>query len=45
MGAFVIRRCWEAIPVLVLSSVVIFLGLRLIPGGLAVRLAGSDTTP
>jgi peptide/nickel transport system permease protein len=45
VGTYIVRRILEAVPVLVLSTVVIFLGLRLIPGDPAVRLAGQDATP
>ena len=32
MGTYLVQRFGEAIPVVFLSSVLIFLGLRLIPG-------------
>jgi ABC-type dipeptide/oligopeptide/nickel transport system permease component len=42
--AFIIRRLLEAVPVLVLATVVIFLGLRLLPGDPALILAGQDAS-
>jgi peptide/nickel transport system permease protein len=45
MGAFLARRILEAIPVVILATVAIFLGLRLIPGDPALILAGQDATP
>jgi peptide/nickel transport system permease protein len=45
MGAFLVRRILEAIPVVFLATVAIFLGLRLIPGDPALILAGQDATP
>jgi peptide/nickel transport system permease protein len=45
MAAFLIRRFAEAIPVIVLATLVIFLGMRLIPGDPALVLAGQDASP
>ncbi|MBV9582681.1 MAG: ABC transporter permease [Chloroflexi bacterium] len=45
MLVFAIRRLLQAIPVLILSSIAIFLLLRLIPGDLAVVLAGTKGSP
>ena len=45
MGAFIVRRLLEAVPVVFLATIVIFLGLRLLPGDPAVVLAGQDATP
>jgi peptide/nickel transport system permease protein len=45
MAAFLIRRFAEAIPVVVLATIVIFLGMRLIPGDPALVLAGQDASP
>jgi len=45
MLVFAVRRVLQAIPVLVLSSIAIFLLLRLIPGDLAVVLAGTKGSP
>lgn len=44
MAAFLIRRFVEAIPVVFLATIAIFLGLRLIPGDPALILAGQDAT-
>jgi peptide/nickel transport system permease protein len=43
--AFIIRRLLESVPVLFLATVVIFLGLRLLPGDPALILAGQDASP
>ncbi|HEY3063288.1 MAG TPA: ABC transporter permease [Chloroflexota bacterium] len=45
MAAFLIRRFVEAIPVIFLATLVIFLGMRLIPGDPALVLAGQDASP
>ncbi len=45
MGRYIVRRIVEALPVVFLSTVVIFLGLRLIPGDPALVLAGQDASP
>lgn len=45
MAAFLIRRFAEAIPVVFLATLVIFLGMRLIPGDPALVLAGQDANP
>lgn len=45
MAAFLIRRFLEAIPVVFLATLAIFLGMRLIPGDPALVLAGQDATP
>jgi peptide/nickel transport system permease protein len=45
MTAFLARRLFEAVPVVFLATVAIFLGLRLIPGDPALVLAGQDATP
>jgi peptide/nickel transport system permease protein len=42
---FSLRRLLEAVPVLLLASVVIFLGLRLLPGDPAAVLAGQNASP
>src|ERR1051326_5746589 len=43
--AFIFRRLLESVPVLFLATIVIFLGLRLLPGDPALILAGQDATP
>ena len=45
MGRLLLRRLMEAIPVLALATLLIFLGLRLLPGDAAAALAGQDATP
>ncbi len=45
MAAFLIRRFAEAVPVVFLATLVIFLGMRLIPGDPAMVLAGQDASP
>lgn len=45
MASFVLRRLLEAVPVVLVVSVVVFLLLRLVPGDPAVVLAGPDATP
>lgn len=45
MGAYTIRRLLQFIPVLLLTSLVIFVGLRLAPGDPAELLAGPDPSP
>ncbi len=44
MAAFVLRRLIEAVPVVLVVCVVVFLLLRLVPGDPAVVLAGPDAT-
>jgi peptide/nickel transport system permease protein len=43
--AVLLRRGAEAIPVVILATLVIFLGMRLIPGDPALVLAGQDASP
>ena len=45
MASLLLRRLMEAIPVLGLATMLIFLGLRLLPGDAAAALAGQDATP
>jgi peptide/nickel transport system permease protein len=45
VGAYVLRRLLQAVPVLLLASVAIFLMLRLIPGDPAYVILGSDARP
>ncbi|MGH2365256.1 MAG: ABC transporter permease [Chloroflexota bacterium] len=45
MGTYAVRRILQAIPVLFLSTVLIFLLLRLLPGDPATLLAGDTATP
>jgi len=45
MVIFIVRRILQAIPVVFLASVGVFLLLHLLPGDPAMMLAGSDTSP
>src|SRR5215203_3510210 len=45
MVAFVVARFVQAIPVVFLTSVAIFLFIRLIPGDPAISIAGLNATP
>lgn len=45
MAAYVLGRIAQAIPVLFLASIAVFLLLRLVPGDPASRLAGENATP
>ncbi len=45
MIAFMIRRSLEAVPVLAFATILIFAGLRLLPGDPASVMTGLDTTP
>src|SRR3954453_15871242 len=45
MGVFIVRRLMQAVPVLVLASLGVFLLLHLVPGDPALLLAGPDATP
>ncbi len=45
MLAFTLRRLLQAIPVIFLSTIVVFLVLHLVPGDPAITIAGSDARP
>src|SRR5689334_1853509 len=45
MGIFIARRLLQAVPVLILASLGVFLLLRMVPGDPALLLAGPDATP
>ena len=45
MLSYTIQRLLQAIPVLLLTSLLIFVGLRLAPGDPADFLAGPNATP
>lgn len=45
MGRYIVRRLIEAIPVLIIASLMVFSLLHFIPGDPASTLAGSDATP
>lgn len=44
MGAYLLRRILQAVPVLIFSSVVVFVLIRSIPGDTAVLVAGPDAS-
>ena len=45
MIAFIIRRLLQLIPVVILSSFLVFMLMRLVPGDPAETVAGPDATP
>jgi ABC-type dipeptide/oligopeptide/nickel transport system permease component len=45
VSTYVIRRLLQAVPVLVLASIAVFLVIHLVPGDPALLLAGPDATP
>lgn len=45
MGKYIVRRLIEAVPVIVLASILVFALLHLIPGDPAGVILGSDATP
>ena len=45
MGAYILRRLLQAIPVLLFSTIMVFLVIHLIPGDAAEVLAGPNATP
>jgi peptide/nickel transport system permease protein len=45
VGTFILRRLIESVPVVFLATLVIFLGLRILPGDPAIVLAGQDASP
>ncbi|WP_120006669.1 ABC transporter permease [Nesterenkonia muleiensis] len=45
MGRFLLTRLWQSAITLVLASIVIFLGIRLLPGDPATAMAGEDASP
>jgi peptide/nickel transport system permease protein len=45
MSTYVLRRLAQAVPVLILASIVVFLLLHLVPGDPALLMAGPDATP
>jgi peptide/nickel transport system permease protein len=45
MALYVIRRLIEAVPVIILSTIAVFLLLHMLPGDPAQALAGTDSTP
>jgi ABC-type dipeptide/oligopeptide/nickel transport system permease component len=45
MGRYLINRGWQSLVTLVLATVVVFLGVRALPGDPALALAGEDRSP
>jgi peptide/nickel transport system permease protein len=45
MSTYVLRRLAQAVPVLILASIGVFLLLHLVPGDPAILMAGPDATP
>src|SRR5438132_7349720 len=45
MGAFILRRLLQSIPVLFFSTFIVFLVIHLIPGDAATVLAGPNASP
>ncbi len=45
MGRYLFNRAWQSLVTLLLATVVVFLGIRQLPGDPALALAGEDRTP
>ena len=45
MGRYLFHRAWQSAVTLVLATVVVFLGMRALPGDPALALAGEDRSP
>lgn len=45
MGRYLLTRLWHSVVTVVISSIVVFVGVRLLPGDPAVSLAGEEATP
>jgi peptide/nickel transport system permease protein len=45
MGRYLFHRAWQSAVTLVLATVVVFLGIRALPGDPALALAGEDRSP
>lgn len=45
MRNYLINRAWQSLVTLILATVVVFLGVRALPGDPALALAGEDRTP
>ncbi|HZQ36192.1 MAG TPA: ABC transporter permease [Dehalococcoidia bacterium] len=45
MSGYILKRLLQAVPVVIITTIVVFLLLRLIPGDPAQVIAGSDATP
>ncbi|THJ67955.1 ABC transporter permease [Arthrobacter echini] len=45
MGRYVLTRLWQSVLTLVLASLVVFIGVRQLPGDPALAMAGEEATP
>ena len=45
MGAYLLHRLWHSAVTLVLATVVVFVGMRALPGDPALALAGEERDP
>lgn len=45
MGRFLLTRLWQSAVTLILASIVIFLGIRALPGDPALAMAGEEASP
>ena len=45
MRSYLLNRAWQSLVTLVLATLVVFLGVRALPGDPALALAGEDRTP
>ncbi|MHA7192115.1 ABC transporter permease [Arthrobacter sp. MDT2-16] len=45
MGRYLFTRLWQSIVTLVLASIVVFIGVRQLPGDPALAMAGEEATP
>ncbi len=45
MGRYILTRLWQSLVTLVLASVVVFIGVRQLPGDPALAMAGEEATP
>lgn len=45
MQRYLLNRAWHSLVTLILATLVVFLGVRALPGDPALALAGEDRTP
>jgi peptide/nickel transport system permease protein len=45
MGRYVLTRLWQSVVTLVLAAIVVFIGVRQLPGDPALAMAGEEATP
>lgn len=45
MGRYVLTRLWQSVVTLVLAAIVVFVGVRQLPGDPALAMAGEEATP